>query len=62
MTKFLRMPAVVERTGLTRATIYEMIERGDFVKPVKIGARAIAFPESEIEAWASERMAAREAA
>jgi prophage regulatory protein len=62
MTKFLRLPAVVERTGLNRATIYEMIARGDFVKPVKIGARAIAFPENEIEDWASERMAAREAA
>lgn len=62
MTKFLRLPAVVNATGLNRATIYEMVGRGDFPKPCKIGARAIAWPESEIEAWAADRMAERKAA
>ena len=62
MTRFLRLPAVVNATGLNRATIYEMVNRGDFPKPCKIGARAIAWPEDEIEAWAAERMSEREAA
>lgn len=62
MTKFLRLRAVVDATGLNRATIYEMIGRGDFPKPCKIGARAVAWPEKEIEAWAQERIAEREAA
>ena len=56
MTKFLRLPAVIERTGLSRSTIYEMVDRGDFPKPVKIGARAIAWPSESLETWAAERM------
>ena len=62
MTKFLRLPAVIDRTGLNRATIYEMVERGHFPKPAKIGARAIAGPENELEDWAAARLAEREAA
>lgn len=62
MTRFLRLPAVIDLTGLNRATIYEMVDRGDFPKPAKIGARAIAWPENEVEAWAAERLAEREAA
>lgn len=60
MVKFIRFPAVKEATGLNRSTIYEMIERGDFPKPVKIGARVIAWPEAEIQEWAEGRIAARE--
>ena len=59
MVKFLRFPAVIEMTSLNRATIYEMVGRGEFPKPVKIGARAIAWPECEIAEWAEARMAER---
>ncbi|WP_394729052.1 helix-turn-helix transcriptional regulator [Altererythrobacter sp. GH1-8] len=59
MTRFLRLPAVLDRTGLTRATIYEMVDRGDFPRPAKIGARAIAWPEDEVQAWAEDRLAER---
>ena len=62
MTKFLRLPTVLEITGLHRATLYEMIGRGDFPKPAKIGARAIAWPDSEIRNWIDERLAERETA
>lgn len=62
MTKFLRLKDVLARTGLSRSTAYELIAAGKFVQPVRIGPRAIAFPESEIEAWAAERMAERETA
>ena len=62
MTKFLRLPAIIEATGLNRSTIYEMIDKGSFPKPCKIGARAIAWPATEIDQWAAERMAERETA
>ena len=60
MTRFLRLQDVLDRSGLSRSTCYELIAAGKFPQPVKIGARAIAFPESEYEAWAAERMAERE--
>jgi len=48
-TKLMRLPAVIERTGYSRSWIYELINQEQFPKPVKIGTRAIAFIESEIE-------------
>lgn len=60
--KLLRLPSVLARVPYSRSSIYAMIERGEFVKPVKIGARAIAFPEDEIDAWIAAKIVEREAA
>lgn len=62
MTKFLRLPEVLQRTGLSRSTCYELVSAGKFPQPVKIATRAIAFPENEIEQWVAERLAEREVA
>jgi prophage regulatory protein len=45
---FLRLPQVMERTGLCRSAVYA---REDFPKPVKLGGRAVAWVESEVQAW-----------
>ncbi|MDE0033302.1 MAG: AlpA family transcriptional regulator [Deltaproteobacteria bacterium] len=42
-------------TGLTRSTIYRLMRMGDFPEPIRIGQRAVRWPESEIEAWLSNR-------
>lgn len=49
--KLLRLPAVIERTGYKRTQIYELIERGEFPRQISIGARAVAWIESEIDGW-----------
>jgi prophage regulatory protein len=36
------------------------MKAGTFPKPVKIGERAVAWPESEINAWLEQRIAERE--
>ena len=54
----LRLPAVKARTGLARSTIYLRISEGSFPKPIRLGARAVGWLESEIEAWLSERIKA----
>ena len=46
---------MLARIGLARSTIYRMIEAGTFPRPVKIGQRAVAWPESDIERWIAER-------
>lgn len=60
--KLLRLTSVLGRVPYSRSSIYSMIERGEFPKPVKIGARAIAFPEDEIDAWIAAKIVEREAA
>lgn len=59
-TRFLRMTAVVERTGLNKRTIQRRIAANNFPKPVSLGDRAIGFVEAEIEKWMEDRMEARE--
>jgi prophage regulatory protein len=49
--KFLRFPEVCELTGKSRAAIYAAIKRNEFPAPVRIGARAVAFPASVIAEW-----------
>lgn len=53
----IRMPETMRRTGYGRAWIYKLIAQGRFPKPVKIGSRAIAFVESEIDEWINLRIA-----
>lgn len=62
MTRFIRRPAVENRTGLARSTIYLLMQNGQFPKPVRIGGRAVAWPEADIEAWLNARLAEREEA
>ncbi|MEB5771299.1 helix-turn-helix transcriptional regulator [Klebsiella pneumoniae] len=50
-TRLIRLPEVLERTGYGKAWIYRLINDGNFPAPVKIGSRAVAFVESEIDTW-----------
>lgn len=59
MTTLLRLPVVIERTGLSRSALYVMLEQGKFPKPVKLGERINAWPDNEIADWIAERIAAR---
>ena len=56
MKKLLRMKQVCERTGVSRAGIYRLLETDDFPRPVRITERSIGFPEEEIEEWITQRM------
>lgn len=50
-TTLLRMPDVVARVGLCRATIYNRMKAGTFPAPVQIGERAVAWDASAIAEW-----------
>lgn len=53
--KSYRRRAVEEITGLSRSSIYDMMARGEFPKPIRIGKRAVAWRESDIAEWLSGR-------
>jgi prophage regulatory protein len=52
-----RLPDVIERMGLSRSTIYGQVAAGLFPPPVSLGARSVAWPESEIVAVVGARIA-----
>lgn len=58
MAAILRMPQVVEMTGVSRAHIYALIARGEFPRPVRIGKRAVGWMVNDVEAWISARPSA----
>ena len=62
--KLLRLPEVLEKTGLSRTRLYAAMAAGTFPKPAKLGpaARAVAWPEAEIDSWIAEQLADRAAA
>jgi prophage regulatory protein len=54
--KFLRMSAVQSRVPYSRSTIYLLISRGEFPHPHNLGARAVAWLESDIDEWIASRI------
>ena len=54
-TKVLRIAAVMDRVGLRRTSIYDYIKKGNFPPPIRIGEKAVAWREADIERWISER-------
>ena len=56
--KHLRRRAVEQLTGLSRSTIYDLMAKGLFPRPVRLTAKAVAWPESAIAEWLASRKAA----
>lgn len=50
MNALLRLPMVIQQTGLSRTVIYERIKDGTFPPPIKLSVRASAWPAHEIAA------------
>jgi len=49
--KILRLPVVLDRTGLSRSTVYQRVTEGRFPRPVSLGPRAVGWIETEVEEW-----------
>ncbi len=52
----LRLPTVIERTGLSRSTLYLLISRTEFPSQVQLGTRSVGWVESEVQAWLEGRI------
>ena len=49
--RILRLGAVLNRTGLTRSTLYRKIQTGTFPKQVRIATRCTGWRESAVSDW-----------
>lgn len=54
-----RMPEVKTLSGYSRSSIYLRVSEGLWVKPIKLGARAIGFPSNEVSALIAARIAGK---
>lgn len=53
----IKLPEVKRRTTLSTSEIYRRLEAGTFPKQVKLGAKAVAWLEHEVQAWIDQRVA-----
>ncbi len=58
MTRFIRLPEVIARTGLKRSSIYAAVQAGTFPSQIPLGERAVGWDESEISGWIEARIQA----
>lgn len=49
--RILRLPAVLERTGLSRSTLYRKIAAGSFPRQIALSTRCAGWRESAVNRW-----------
>jgi len=54
--RILRIKAVLDRTGLSRATLYRKMRNGTFPKNIRISSRCAGWRESAIIEWMKNPM------
>lgn len=53
--RLVRMPEVCKRIGVSRSSLYKMINLKTFPPPKQLGGRTVAWLESEIDWWIESR-------
>lgn len=60
--KFIRLPEVKNKTGLSRSSIYLRMSNNEFPQSISLGSRSIGWLESDINEWLEDCIAASKAA
>ena len=51
MEKLIRLPRVMELTGLAKSTVWAWVKDGKLPRPTKLSRRVLVWKESDILAW-----------
>ena len=62
MSRILRLPEVIRKTGLSKSTIYLRIKKDDsFPKPIQLGScKTVGFLEGELDDWIHDQAQKRQ--
>lgn len=53
--KIARLPRVEEMTGLKKTKLYDLMNAGEFPRPIKLTERAVGWFEDDIDTWLASR-------
>ena len=53
--RIIRLREVETKVGLSRATIYRLMNRGEFPRPIQLGSRAVGWREKIVNHWIKSR-------
>lgn len=57
--RLLRRPEVEYMTGLSKASLYRLMQEDSFPRPINLGPRTVAWPESEVDEWIEKQISSR---
>lgn len=60
--KIMRLPEVIEVTGLSRSTIYLRMSKGSFPLSISLGERAVGWLFKDVDEWLDARVSASKVA
>jgi len=52
----IRIKEVMQMTSLSRSSIYNQRNSGDFPSPIQLSARSVAWVRSDVETWISDKV------
>ena len=55
MERYFRRSTLEDMLGLSRSTIYRMMNNGEFPRPVVLGRRAVGWRATDVETWIKQR-------
>ena len=55
--RFIRLPQVVEMTGMGKTFIYARISDGTFPKQIQLGSRSVVWNERDVIDWMNQQIA-----
>jgi prophage regulatory protein len=58
-TAIIRLPKVLAISGCSRSYVYQLISEGLWPKSIRLGVRAVGWPESEVMAVCAARIAGK---
>ncbi|WP_429151323.1 helix-turn-helix transcriptional regulator [Aeromonas veronii] len=58
--KLIKLKEVIEMTTLSKATIYRLMSKGAFPRAAPLGARTVAWKQSDVIEWIDSKVSARE--
>lgn len=57
--RLIRLPEVMDRTGMGRSWVFQAVKDGRFPGPISVpGSRAVAWVEGEVTAWIAQSIQA----
>ncbi|WP_462178143.1 AlpA family transcriptional regulator [Pseudoalteromonas gelatinilytica] len=59
--RLIKLKEVMAKTSLGHSSIYKFIAEGTFPKQVSLGAKSVAWVESEVDDWIMKRVGERDA-
>lgn len=57
--RLIRRAEVLHKTGLSQSEIYRRMDADAFPKQIRLGAKAVAWLESEIDQWIMDQVEAQ---